>query len=308
MEYHLDRSIGFNPTPKYAGLYPWSIVEREAGETQVGPDWIPWEWTVSFRATSCTVSDDLELGTYSGESKSAERAVRRRVVRFKLREGHRTDNFEPRTTLSMFGTTRAFVIAELDVMPLEDGDTEERCVALGFPAYADDNDFVRQSQDDYLGFYLLVHKQAFWQLAENVKRGVVKEVIFSAGAVDGFYSTWTPDITTSAVKILTQGDAQPLTPAPPGDISLPRLGKVGRASLSVSHQIEFPQLGPSLSRTDAEEMPVPALEGQFEPILQDHNQSKQLQQLVAMAAPVRKAAWLVSVASIVIMWWVIFHR
>lgn len=74
-------------------------------------------------------------------------------------------------------------------------------------------------------------------MAEKLLRGSINEVILRVGNVSGFYSNWSPSISTGSIKVLTSGDEQAVK-APPG-VRVPRLGQIGEGTLSINRIVEF---------------------------------------------------------------------
>jgi hypothetical protein len=61
--------------------------------------------------------------------------------------------------------------------------------------------------------------------------------------VHGFYSEWSPSISTDNVKVLTSGSEHKIT-LPPGYREPPRLGHVGEAALYINRRLEFGKRAP----------------------------------------------------------------
>src|SRR5271155_3842405 len=59
----------------------------------------------------------------------------------------------------------------------------------------------------YIFFYLFVKPETFAGYAAKITHGLVDEIVFSVGSVDGFYSDWSPSAFASQVKVLT-GDRE----------------------------------------------------------------------------------------------------
>ena len=75
--------------------------------------------------------------------------------------------------------------------------------------------------------------QRFNNLAEIIKTQTVDIVQVRLERVSGFYSEWSPSISTSSVKILTGYDDHKVICADDCDITPPRLGQVGEFNLSM---------------------------------------------------------------------------
>jgi hypothetical protein len=85
----------------------------------------------------------------------------------------------------------------------------------------------------------IVQPDTFARYGAKVAHGLVDEIIFSVKSVDGFYSEWSPNISTRYVKVLATGDEQKITSSPSRQIEPPRLGYVGRAELYINRRLGF---------------------------------------------------------------------
>lgn len=61
LDFHLDRKVALNQDSKHQSLYKWSLQEHDDDGKQLGPDQVPWEWSVEFTATEMLLSEDLKL-------------------------------------------------------------------------------------------------------------------------------------------------------------------------------------------------------------------------------------------------------
>jgi hypothetical protein len=75
-------------------------------------------------------------------------------------------------------------------------------------------------------------------------------LILSVGSVDGFYSEWSPSISTRKVKVLTKGSKQEITLPPGHQFEPPRLGHVGEAELYLNRRLEFVKRAPEPGAVD----------------------------------------------------------
>ena len=240
MEYHLDRRLRLLTEPEHKSLYLWAITEVDDAGQVVGRDQIPWVWTLYFTATEIVLGDNLtvkEGGDITGRIQQTEEISERRSIRAKLRSGDvRSDkNWFRQTTYKMFGTDRVISDFHLDVHPLASEDGKESCHAWGMVGYTSDADFRRATEEDYVGFTLMVKPSTFNIYAQRIADGTADEIIFAVGMVSGFYSEWSPDISTRDVKILATGSEQ-VVELPVGvAFEPPRLGgRVGEAHLYIN--------------------------------------------------------------------------
>jgi hypothetical protein len=133
VDYHLERGLRLHTQPEYRSLYDWAIIELDAQDQPIGPDLIPWNWSLYFTATSCVLGDgiDIRLPSQSGEATPEPRIAQSQAIRVQLRPGSEGDDrdYFRRTTFSMFGTDRAINSFEMYIHPIADPADKESCTA-----------------------------------------------------------------------------------------------------------------------------------------------------------------------------------
>jgi hypothetical protein len=236
VEYHLEQGLRLTkPTQK--SLYDWAIIEIDAQDQQVGHDQIPWNWSLYFTATSCVLGDGIEirLPFQSSEATPDPSIAQSQAIRVQLRPGSEGDDrdYFRRTTFSMFGTHRAINSFEMYIHPIADPADKESCTAWGTVSYTHEN----RTTEDCIVFYLFVKPETYARYATNLSRGLVNEMVLRVGSVAGFYSEWSPSISTRNVKVLTTGDEQKITMPPGVEFEPPRLGYVGEAQLYINQRL-----------------------------------------------------------------------
>lgn len=245
MDFHLDRKLRFQNEPEHKGLYSWAINELDDNDNVVGRDQIPWVWTLHFRAKSCVLSDGLELiskrSLHEGDEAPQAEITQSQVIRATLRPSPPRDDgdYFRETKYSMFGTGRVINEFQLVIHPVTDPSEKENCSAWGSPSYTADIDYRDETIDDCVVFYLFVKPETFSRYVEKILDGSVDEIVLAVGAVDGFYSEWSPSVSTREVKILTQGDEHKLEIPADAGIVPPRLGSVGDAKLYINRCLNF---------------------------------------------------------------------
>ena len=236
VDYHLERGLRLHTEPEYKNLYAWAIHEVDGRGKKIGPDQIPWPYTLNFTATSCSITESIDIKSYDPPE-----IMQRQVIRVTLRPGTTRDdeNFHRQTTFSMFGTDRIIKSFQLDIHPITDPAEQESCKAWGSVSYTSEIDFTNVTEDDCVVFYLYVTPAAFTRYAAKIANGLIDEIVLSVGSVDGFYSEWSPSISTRNVKVLTRGSEQGISFPKGEQIELPRLGQVGTADLYIGRRLEF---------------------------------------------------------------------
>jgi hypothetical protein len=255
VDYHLERGLRLITEPEHKSLYSWAISEIDAEGRQVGDDQIPWEWTLNFTATSCVLSDSIDIDPKfrMGDTTPAPpEVVQRQFIRATLHPGHPRDDgsFFRETMFAMFGTDRIIKRFQLEIHPIADPTKQEKCTAWGSVSYTTDIDFRNETMDDCIVFYLHVKPETFARYGAKVAHGLVDEMILSVKSVAGIYSEWSPSISTGNVKVLTRGDEQKITLPPGHQFEPPRLGQVGGAELFINRRLEFRKRVPELKAVE----------------------------------------------------------
>ncbi|MBE0533574.1 MAG: hypothetical protein IH626_22350 [Rhodospirillales bacterium] len=229
MEFHINRRVILNPQSEYGNLYRWSLEEFDADRKKAGRGQIPWHWTVYFTVDELALNDRLELkADYQTDSCDEKTGVsEEQYLTAKLRH----DDWRGKTSFSMFGTDRTISSFTLRIGKLKDGEEQEWCAAWGSVSYTSEIDFRNETTEDCIDFFLHVRPETFARYAEKIATSAVDEVTFRVGSVAGFYSDWSPSITTDSIKVLTQGEEHKIEIPSNCDIDPPRLGKVMEADL-----------------------------------------------------------------------------
>lgn len=244
MQYHQERKLRLHTDPEYSSLYSWAVIEVDDHGRRVGRDQIPWNWMLHFVATSCTLSDTLEIGEIALdflEAPSEPEATHQRRIRMPLRSGWtlaESDNHNE-TVFQMFGTGRTIHEISLEIHPTPVPERQQTASAWGCLSYTAEHDFLDETTDDVLIFSLFVSPDDFERYASMIAQGHVSGATVSLGSVAGFYSEWSPSISTSSIKVLAQGAEQHVECPQGVEFSPPRLGRVGRFSLTFTRNLGF---------------------------------------------------------------------
>jgi hypothetical protein len=173
---------------------------------------------------SCVLCDGIEIkpNLRSVETTEEPPAITRsQVIRAHLRPG------DSRVSKDYFrGTT------------FTDHAAQERYEAWGCVSYTVETDFRYETTEDCIVFFLFVKPETFALYAAKISYGAVDEMILRVSSVAGFYSEWSPSISTDNVKVLTKGD-QKVTLTTEAPFEPPRLGKVGEAALYINRRLEL---------------------------------------------------------------------
>lgn len=243
MEYHLDRALKLKTEPKHKSLYKWAIVEIVENDQNKQRDQIPWPWTSYFTAKNCLVHDSLSIDaekTAVDGNSSPQYSENQQITIF-LKPGYigRDGFYSNQTRFSMFGTSRTINDIWLNIYPILEPGRQESCSAWGSVSNTCEIDFINETTNDVLIFNLFVKPASFSRYAQAIRAGYADEIGFSVGRVSGFYSDWSPSVSTDSIKILAAGAEQHIDTIADPEIDLPRLGIVGKCSLYINRRRVF---------------------------------------------------------------------
>lgn len=293
LEYHLEQRIVLDRESEFKNLYQWSLQEFDQEGKKIGRDQIPWAWDLYFMATELTLSDAVrveeEYQFESDDTKLVNHASQ--SILAKLQPGRRGHRGTHHTSYSMFGTARQISDFRLIVEELAKADAQPTCRAWGSVSYTMDFDFRDETFDDSVTFYLYVTSTTFAEYARKIQSGSINELIFRAGGVDGFYSDWSPSISTYHIKVLTDHKEHEVEMPSDSEVVLPRLGRVRQAELYLRHINELKGLPPEPDDDCAEEAsPNENVGGSvFTPPAPDEDA-----RTVALLSSLRLAAWVIA--------------
>lgn len=243
MEHHLDRKVILSEKSEHKNLYQWFLRELGDEDKQVGRDQIPWPWTLWFTLSEITLFSSLEIDRFSKpDNEGKSEPHQRDFIQAKLLPSGPGDYAS--TSYFMFGTNRR--VSDFTVCIYQTGDEEEeKCEAWGSVSYTAEIDFQDVTSDDEIIFSLYIKRERFARYARMITEKSLTRGTFRVGSVDGFYSDWSPSITTSQIKVLTHYIENHPVEIPEGcSIVPPRLGKVGKFELSLASKTHL-QLPPT---------------------------------------------------------------
>lgn len=233
MDFHIDRRVVLSQDSEFESLYKWSLQELDGEGNKIGRDQIPWNWSLNFILTELRLIDEIEVDPDYNSDDDGNIATReKQSIGARLRPGYPWEHrqyFEP--SYSMFGTGRTIYDFALQIMPLEGEQQQEQCTAWGCVSYSAEIDFRNETTDDTVTFYLYVSPETFARYAQKIAASEVDKAFFRVGGVSGFYSDWSPSISTSDIKVLTSDKEHAVEIPDECEITPPRLGKVREAAL-----------------------------------------------------------------------------
>jgi hypothetical protein len=133
----------------------------------------------------------------------------------------------------MLGTARKITDFSLSICTLPEEMTSESCQAWGSVSYTSEVDFRDQTADDAVIFYLYVRPETFALYAQAIADRQIDAAVLRVRGVDGFYSDWSPSISTYDVKVLTASKEHAVEMEEGCEIIPPRLGRVQQVELDL---------------------------------------------------------------------------
>lgn len=251
MDYHLEGTVVLNDKPEHTNLYKWSLNEVGEPSLKFKTDQIPWTWSLYFLLSDIELHAVFKLDPWGAEDEAAAKITARDFIRANLRPGSRLG--PDLVHFSMFGTNRRIEDITLTVRPAVDG--VEHCRAWGVVSYTTDHDFRDVTTDDSLGFELYLSPEHFAQLANRVAARAVGGGCLRVDSVSGFYSDWSPSISTYHVKVLTDESTHKVEIPEGCKFIPPRLETVRAFDLSVWSDAIRPTAKVGAS-TDDDERPL----------------------------------------------------
>lgn len=239
MEFHTDHEVRLNDTSEHKSLYQWSLQEVSKEGAKIGIEQIPWPWSLYFTAHRLEYSRiiELEKPDDSASDNPLPRSSREtEVIYARLRSGFAKDGktLEDEVRFSMFGTRRAVDDFSLRIIRLDSAGGHEKCHVWGCVSYTSEVDFSDETVDDMVEISIVLSPERFDRLREMLTTQKVVLAKVKLKGVSGFYSEWSPSISTDSVKILTANTDQELTIPEGCAIKPPRLGGVQEFSLTVT--------------------------------------------------------------------------
>lgn len=238
MEHHLDYKVTLGTEPEHKNLYKWFLSESGENVSKYNRDQIPWAWTLYFAVTELTLVTGTEAECEHDSDTSKITSKEHIVARMEpglIRDGR----LQRENSYSMFGTNRRIKTFDLQIRPASDEESQG-CSAWGCVSYTAELDFRMDTQPDMVSFYLTVSQERFDRYVQQIRENSLTSALFRVGRVAGFYSGWSPSISTSNIKVLTSDHKDHPVEIPSGcEIVPPRLGFVGEAELLLYTERKF---------------------------------------------------------------------
>lgn len=230
MKNHADREVRLSTESEYKGLYEWSLQEWSNEGQKVGGDQVPWHWTLRFSVSEVKHVGSFELKTAnsSNDDSSRQESTDQDWIYAVLKP----ESDRP-TIYSMFGTGRTIEAFSLQVKALPEGEVGERCWIWGGVSYTSEIDFRDITEPDYIEIEIYVSADRYANLKRAINDPFTSEISINLQGVSGFYSEWSPSISTSRIKVLTASSDHAVVVPVACNIEPPRLGPVYAFAMAV---------------------------------------------------------------------------
>ena len=237
MEYHLNRKIKLSEESEYKALYSWSLQELDEDGEEIGSKQIPWAWDQYFTAIELRhshsigfkkESDDEDEISFEDKDDDYIYAILHPGV-YKDGQWHKD------TSLSMLGTDRTMDKFVLKITKASE-DSDEYCYVAGGVRYTAEIDYRDETLDDFLEIHLSIKPKQFCQILEQLKSPQMDSFQVCLGGVSGFYSEWSPSVSTRKIKILAGRSSQDVQIPEGCIIKPPKLGDVREFTLTVTER------------------------------------------------------------------------
>jgi len=203
MEYKdLDYKLKLSEESEFKNLYEWKINEIDNGEVK-GRDFSPSEESLFFVASELNYLNSLEYGDryafgddYEDDPEKLQFNKEERIhgiLNVRNLKKYR------QTTFKIFGKDKEIEDMHLFIYPSEKESVHVTAV-MGFET---EIDFETLVTDDSLHIEIYVKEDEFKILSERVISKNIINFGINVSRVKGFYSEWTPELSTDLIKILT---------------------------------------------------------------------------------------------------------
>lgn len=236
LDYDTDLKVSLKTETEFQSLYKWCLNEAKEDGTQVGPDLIPFQWSIFFHSTSFGIERLISSESSSRFSEEDElkplKFSKHDFIFAKLEPGAYENRGWNPPSFSMVGTRRLVQDINLRIRRIDDVESET-CRVWGTIAYESEFDFRDEREEDTILITLYFADAKFDSLFDLISKNAVDRLSLRLSDVEGFYSEWSPSISTHFIKVLANIEDQGLEVDKDWEGRIPKLGKVGEASLTV---------------------------------------------------------------------------
>lgn len=231
MERHIEHRIVLDDDPKFKNLYVWCLNEVGDGSGRGLTGQVPWSWSLYFKASELQLIGSISLDPFRADD-GKEAFGSKSLIRAKLHPETFHAGERP-TRYSMFGTDRLIQDFTLNIREATE-DSQQGCDLWAMVSYTSETDFRHETYPDSLTFDVSVSRERFVEVVRRMETRALAGGMLRVSGVAGFYADWSPEISTSHVKVLTHDTRDHPVEIPEGcQIEPLRTGKVREFDLSL---------------------------------------------------------------------------
>jgi hypothetical protein len=235
LDYDADLNVSLETETEYQSLYKWCLKESKESGDQVGRDLIPFRWNVFLHSTSFGIQrfiSSQDTFRFEDENLEALKFDKKDVIVAKLASGHYEGDDWRAPTISMIGSSRAVQEITLKISRIDDVE-QETCHVWGSLAYESEIDFRNERVEDTIQISLYLENEKFDSLFDLIRSAEIDRLSLRLSDVQGFYSDWSPAISTDFIKVLANLKDHGLEVDDEWKERIPTLGRVGEVSIAV---------------------------------------------------------------------------
>lgn len=254
MDCYTDYTVKLITDTEHSSLYNWCLQEFNSDGEQIGRDLIPWGWSLEFDVTNLRYAyslkhEDAGLYELDEDEKGAEKDCS--PIDFRSTEGVSATLIPAegrfgRIPYSMVGTDREIRDIHLRIEKAE----ADGCNVWGSVSHTFELDFRYETIDDLIDIHVRLTPDKFDELARMINSEANDGGMLRLSGVRGFYSDWSPGISTDFIKVLTPSINDHKVEIPEdADIDPPRLGTVQEFQFLLNNKPRLKSAGDAQSGT-----------------------------------------------------------
>jgi hypothetical protein len=212
--FNLERRVHIKPEQEHPTLYRWYLQEHDASGAPVGEKYIPWNWSIDFRASFLKYTSAVGLDKFRSAAETLDEGASDRSARANkwFQTQRISGDFSPvadrwgrKMKLGFFGTSRTLSHVSVEI------DCDDSILAPTFSGFAspsyetEDAEMVKYHEADFCGFNIRLPRSQFEDAKGLLLGGLKVGAGLSLSGVRGLYSPWTPTVVTNEIRILPDG-------------------------------------------------------------------------------------------------------
>lgn len=213
MDCLLERKVKINRNTK-SHFNEWCLNEFDENDKQVGFDFLPFKFNLSFSCVSLQASTSVHINNLTDKKSpqiianliNQSEAYIDKIILGKFQSGSLSDKGDliNEDQFSIFGTARS--INEFNVVIMQTSvESEETCWLTVIPSHKSEGyNFKQTIEKDYAGFEVYLTSNKFNELAKLIEARSIDSATLTMGNVEGVYAKDYPTISNHyEIKFLT---------------------------------------------------------------------------------------------------------